>query len=154
MHQIVNKLYWQVINLSIEKQTGFTYSPCGPYTKNKQTIQKFMQTGDTNCIYNNELGKAIFLHDMVYGKYKDSERRIQSDGVLKDKAFETGDNPKYEGYQRRLASLVYKVFDKKSKGTGIKNETKENQQLPNEIHKPIIRKLKKIKVYSSFKDNF
>ena len=49
--------------------------------------------------------------------------------------------------------MVYKFFDKKSKGTGIKNEFKENQQLANELHKPIIRKFKKRKVYSSFKDN-
>ena len=49
--------------------------------------------------------------------------------------------------------MVYKFFDKKSKGSGIKNDTKENQQLANELHKPIIRKFKKRKVYSSFKDN-
>ena len=55
--------------------------------------------------------------------------------------------------QRALASMVYKFFDKKSKGAGIKNEIKENQQLANELHKSIIRKLKKRKVYSSFKDN-
>ena len=91
--------------------------------------------------------------DMAYGKYKDLERRTQSDKVLKDKAFETANNPKYDRYQRRLTSMDYKFFDKKSKGSGIKNEIKENQQLANELHKPIIRKFKKRKVYSSFKDN-
>ena len=111
-----------------------------------------MQTGDTNYIYKNELDKACFQHDMAYSKYKDLEKRTQSDKVLKDKAFEIADNLKYDGYQRGLASMVYRFFDKKSKGSGIKNETKENQQLANELHKPIIRKFKK-KVYSSFKDN-
>ena len=57
------------------KQPGFTYSACGPFTRNKQRIQKFMQTGDTNYIYKNELDKACFQHDMAYGKYKDLERR-------------------------------------------------------------------------------
>ena len=52
-------------------------------------------------------------------------------------------NPKHDGYQRRLASMIYTFFDKKSKGTGIKNEIKENQQLANELHKEIIRKFKK-----------
>ena len=55
------------------RQPGFTYSTCGLFTKNKQRIQKFMQTGDTNYIYKNELDKACFQHDMAYGKYKDLE---------------------------------------------------------------------------------
>ena len=79
-----------------------------------------MQTGDTNYIYKNELDKACLQHDIAYGKYKDLEKRTQSDKVLKDKAFEIANNPKYDGYQRGLASIVYKFFDKKSKGTGIK----------------------------------
>ena len=110
-----------------------------------------MQTEDTNYIYRNELHQASFQHVMAYGKYKDLERRTQSDKVLKDKAFEIANNPKYKGYQGGLASMVYKFFDKKSKGTGIKSMP--NQQLPNELPKPIIRKFKKRKVYSSFKDN-
>ena len=90
---------------------------------------------------------------MAYGKYKDLEKRTQSDKVLKDKAFKIENNQKYDGYQRGFTSKVYKFFDKKSKGTGIKNEIKENQQLANELHKPVIRKIKKRKVYSSFKGN-
>ena len=86
---------------------------------------------------------------MAYGDFKDLKRRTQSDKVLKNKAIEIASNPKYDGYQRGLASMVYKFFDKKSKGAGIK----QNQQLANELHKPIIRKCKKRKVYSSFKDN-
>ena len=112
-----------------------------------------METGDTNFIYKNELDKACFQHDMAYGDFKDLTRRTQSDKVLKDKGFAIASNPKYDGYQRGLASMVYKFFDKKSKGAGIKNEIKENQQLANELHKPIIRKFQKRKVYGSYKDN-
>ena len=90
-----------------------------------------MKTGDTKCIYRNKFDEACFQHDMAYGDFKDLKRRTQSDKVLKDKAFEIASNPKYDGYQRGLASMVYKFFDKKSKGSGIKNEIKENQQLAN-----------------------
>ena len=69
------------------KQPGFTYSACGPFTKNKERIEKFMQTGNTDFIYRNELDKACFQHDMVYGKTKDLVKRTQSDKALKDKAF-------------------------------------------------------------------
>ena len=96
------------------KQPRFTYSACGPFTKNKERIGKFMQTGDRNFIYKNELDKACFQHDMAYGKTKDLVRRTQSDKVLKDKAFKIASDPKYDGYQRGLASMVYKFFDKKS----------------------------------------
>ena len=79
-------------------------------------------------------------------------KRTQSGKVLKDKAYEIANNPKYDGYQRGLASMVYKFFDKKLKGSGIKNKTKEDRQLANKLHKPIIRKLKRRKEYSSFRD--
>ena len=75
--------------------------------------------------------------------YKDLEKRTQLDKVLTDKAFAIANNPKYGGYQRGLASMVNKFFDKKSKASGIKSML--NQQLANELHKPIIRKLKKKK---------
>ena len=156
MNQIVNKFLLAGDKFMSEmhlRQPGFTYSASGPFTKNKQRNQNFMQTEDTNYIYKNELDKACFQHDMAYGKYQGLEKRTQSDRVLKDKAFEISNNPKYDGYQSGLASMVYKFFDKKSKGTGIKNEIKENQQLANELHKPIIRKFKKRRVYSSLKDN-
>ena len=87
-----------------------TYSACGPFTKNKQRIQKFMETGDTKYIYRNELDKACFQHDMAYGDSKDLKRKIQSDKVLKGKAFAIASNPKYDGYQRALAAMVYKFF--------------------------------------------
>ena len=69
------------------KQPGFTYSACGPLTKNKKRIQKFKETRDKNYIYKNELNKACFQHDMAYGDFKDLARRKTSDKVLRDKAF-------------------------------------------------------------------
>ena len=122
------------------KQLGFTYSAGDPFTKNKERIEKFMQTVNTDFIYRNELDKACFQHDMAYGKSKDLIRRTQSDRVLKNKAFEIASDPKYDGYQRGLASVVYKLYDKKSKGSNI-NEP--SYKLANELHKPIIRKFKK-----------
>ena len=69
--------------------------------------------------------KACFQHDMAYHKYKDLEKRTQSENVLKDKAFKIASNPKYDEYQKGLPSMVCKFFDKKSKGSGIKNKTKK-----------------------------
>ena len=69
------------------RQPGFNYSACGPFTKNKKRVQKFMQTGNTDFVYKNELDKACFQHDMAYDKEKDLVRRTQSDKVLNDKAY-------------------------------------------------------------------
>ena len=80
------------------RQPGFTYSACGPFTQNKERIEKFMQTGNTDFIHKNELDKACFQHDMGYGKSKDLLRRTQSDKVLRDKAFEIASDPKYDVY--------------------------------------------------------
>ena len=139
MNEIVNKFllvgdkFMQAMHL---KQPDFTYSACGPFTKNKERIEKFMQTGNTDFIYKNELDKACFQHDMAYGETRDLVKRPQLNKVLKDKAFEIASDPNYDGYQR--ASMVYKFFDKKSSGSGIVNDPK--YQLANELHKPIIRK--------------
>ena len=83
------------------------------------------------------LAKACFQHDMAYGEFKDLKRRRASDKVLWDKTFK---NPKYDGYQRGLASMVYKRFDKKSKGSGADMPLEFNEHLVEELHKPIIRK--------------
>ena len=93
---------------------GFTYSACGPFkkNKNKERIQKFKEIGDSRCIYQNELDKTCFQHDMSYGDFKDLTRRTSSDKILRDIAFDTAKSPKYDGYQRGLASIVYKSFDK------------------------------------------
>ena len=133
------------------KQPGFTYSIWDPFPKTKERTEKFLQIGNADFIYRNKLYKACFQHDMDYGKSKDLVKRIQSNKVLKDKAFKISSDPNYDGYQRGLASMVYKFFDKKSKGSGIVNEP--NYQLANELRKRIIRKFKKRKIYSSFRDN-
>ena len=80
-----------------------------------------MQTENTEYIYKNDFDKVCFQRDMAYGRFKDLNKRTQSDKVLRDKAFETASNPKYDRYQRRLASIVYKFFDKISTGSVIKN---------------------------------
>ena len=141
------------------RQPQFTYSACGPFTKHKQRIQKFKETGDTNYIYKNELDKACFVHDATYSDTKDLTKRTVADKILKNKAFDIAKDPKYDGYQRGLASMVYKFFDskvaspdKKSVGSGAKL-IPQHKQLAEELHKPIIRKFKKRKAYSAFKDN-
>ena len=141
MNEIVNKFLLvgdKFVPKMHLKQPGFTYSVCGPFAKNKERIEMFMQTGNTNFIYKKELDKACFQYDMAYGKSKYLTKRTQSDKVLKDKAFKTASDPKYDGYQRGLASMIYRFFDKRSSGIGIVNEP--NYQLANEFHKPIIGK--------------
>ena len=125
MNEIINKFLLAGDKFMPEmhlKQPGFTYSACGPFTKNKERIEKFMQTGNTDFIYKNELDKACFQHDVAYGNTKDLVKRTQSDKVLKNEAFKIGSDPKYDGYQRGLASMVHKFIDKKSKRSGIANE--------------------------------
>ena len=154
MNEIVNKFLLAGDKFIPEmhlKQPGFTYSACGPFAKNKERIEKFMATGNTNFINENELNKACFQHDMAYGKSKDLAKRTQWDKVLRDKAFKIASDQKYDGYQGGLAPMVYKFFNEKSSGSGIAN--KPNYQLANKLHKQIIRKVKKRKVYSSFRDN-
>ena len=134
------------------KQPRFIYSACCPFTKSKERIEKFMQTGNTGFIYKNEFDEACFQHDMAYGKSKDLAKRTQSDKVLRDKAFKIASDPKYDGYQKGLASMVCNFFDKKSSGSGIAN--KLNYQLANEFHEPIIQKLKKEKFIHHLETKF
>ena len=122
----------------------------------KERIKKFEQTGDTRYIYRNELDKACFHHDAAYADNKNLLNRTRADKFLRDKAYAIASNPQYDGYQRGLASMVYKFFDskvsspdRKTVGSGVN----ENIKLANELYKPIIRKFNKRKVYSSFKDN-
>ena len=164
MNEIVNKFLLVGDKFMPEmhlRQSGLTYSACGRFTKNKERIQKFKETEDTSYIYKNKLDKACFQHDMANGDFKDLAKRTAADKVLRDKAFKIANDQKYEGYQRGLASIVYKFFDKKSQGSGrplssasqLANNDKENIQLADELHKTIMRKFKKRKVYSSFTDN-
>ena len=90
---------------------------------------------------------------MAYGDFKDLTGGAASDKILIDKAFSIGKNPKYDGHQHRLASMVYKLFDKKTSGSDIRNENISNKELAEELHKPFIRKFKKRKVHSPFIDN-
>ena len=152
---VINKLLLAGDKLMPEihlRQPQFTYSACGPFTEHEQRIQKFRETGDTNYIYMNELDKACFTHDAAYSDSKDLTKRTVADKILKNKAFDIAKDPKYDGYQRGLASMVYKFFDLKVSGSGAKL-IPENEQLANELHKPNIRKFEKRRVYSTFKDN-
>ena len=134
------------------RQPPFTYSACVPFTKNKERIKKFKETGDMKYIYGNELNKACFQHDMAYRDFKDLAKRTAADKVLRNKTFNIAKDPKYDGYQRGLASIFYKFFNKNTPGSDIKSMA-QNEKLDEELRKPIIRKFKKGKVYSTFKDN-
>ena len=138
------------------RQPRFVYSACDPFTRHKERIKKFKRIGDTRYIYRNELDKACFQHDSAYADHKDLINRTKADKVLRDKVYNIASHPKYDGYQRGLASMVYKFFDsnvaspdKKSMGSGIASSS----ILADELHKPVIKKFEKRKVYSQFKDN-
>ena len=101
MNKIINKFLLTGDKFMTEmhlRQLEFTYSACGPFTKNKERIQKFKETGDTSYIYKNDLDKASLEHDMTYGDFKDLPRRTASDKILRDKAFNIAKNPKYDVY--------------------------------------------------------
>ena len=169
MNNIINKFLLAGDKFMPEmhlRQPPFLYSACGPFTRHKERIKKFKQTGDTRYIYRNELDKACFQHDSAYADHKDLINRTEADKVLRDKAYDIASNPEYDGFQRGLASMVYKFFDKKSTAEPsslectrsgfkkLKNTTKPSSSiLADELHKPIIRKFNKRKVYSQFKDN-
>ena len=144
------------------RQPRFVYSACGPFTRHKERIKEFKRTGYMRYIYRNELDKACFQHDSAYADHKDLINRTEADKVLRDKAYDIASNPKCDGYQRGLASMVYKFFDKKSAaepsslermGSGFKKLKNSSSILADELHKPIINKFNKRKVYSQFKDN-
>ena len=103
-------------------------------------------------MYKNELDKVCFVHDAAYSASKDLIKRTVADKILKNKAFDIAKDPKYDGYERGLASMVYKLFDSKISGSGGKL-IPQNEQLAEELDIPIIRKFEKRRVYSTFKDN-
>ena len=94
---------------------------------------------------------------MACGKSKEFAKRTKSDKFLRDKAFKIASDPKHDGYQRGLALMVYKYFDKTPSGSGVDtllaNKSATNYKLENELHRQIIRKCNRRKVYSSFRDN-
>ena len=145
MNEIINKFLLTGDKFMPEmhlKQPGFTYSACGPFTKTKERIKKFKETGEASYIYKNELDKPCLQHDMAYGDFKDLAKRTAAAKVFWDKAFKIASDQKYDGYQREFSSMVYKFFDKKSQGSGhplsptlqVVNNNKENMQLADELH--------------------
>ena len=161
MNNIINKFLLAGNKFMPEmhlRQPQFVYSACGPFTRHKERIKKFKQTGDTRYIYRDELDKACFQHDSAYIVHKDLINRTKLDKVLRDKAYDIASNPEYDGYQRGLATMVYKLFDKKSMGSGIKKDTTKSSSLErsslilaDELHKPVIKKFNKRKLYSNLK---
>ena len=142
------------------RQPQFVYSTCGPSLRHKERIRKFKQTGDTRYIYRNDLDQACFPYDSAYADNKSLINRTKADKVLRDKVYDIASNPKYDGYQIGLASMVYKFFDKKSieSGTAGSSSLKPTAEpnfliLADELHKPVIKKFNKRKVYLQFKDN-
>ena len=120
--------------------------------KTKKEFKKLKQTGDMSYIYKNELDKACFQHDIAYGDFKALARRTSSDKVLRHQTFNIAKNPKYDGYQRVLASMVYKFFDKKWKGGAVNIKVEHNEQSAEELQKPIIRNFQERTVCSRSKD--
>ena len=108
-------------------------------------------------MYRNALDKGCFKLDAAYAKYKDVENRLIADDKLKNSAYDIASNPEYDGYQRGLASMVYKFFNSKviprNKTISGKGTKEVNKVLAEELHKPVIRKFNQRKLYSQFKDN-
>ena len=131
MNEIVNKFLIAGDKLMPEMhlyQPGFTYSACGPFMKIKARIQKFKKRRRFT-LYLSKLDKAYFQEDEAYGGFKDLIRRTASDKMLRDKEFNIVKDPKYDGYQRVIDSMVYKFFDKTIYGSGIKNGNISNKHL-------------------------
>ena len=109
------------------------------YKKQRKNSKK----QEINYICKNELDKACFQRDIACRDFKDLAKRTASDKFLRDKAFNIAKNPKYDGYQRGFASIVYKFFDKTSAGSGVNmhanKKIKQNHQLSEELRKPIIK---------------
>ena len=118
------------------KQPGFTYSTCARFTKHCKRIQKFRETGNLKHLCRNELGKACFPYDTSYSDSKNLANI--SNKILKDGAYENARNRGYDGQQRALASMVDKFFDQK-----IRSRISVNEQLAAELHKSVIKKLKR-----------
>ena len=111
-------------------------------------MQQFREIGSLKHLYRNELDKACFTHHATYSDSKEIAKRTISDKILRNRAYEIARNRNYDGYQRASASMVYKFFDKKT-GLGINVK----KQLAEELHKPVTKKFKRIKVYARFQDN-
>ena len=139
MNEIVNKFLLAEDKLMSEihlRQLGLAHSACGPFTENKERNQKFKETRDSRYIYQDELGKACFQHDMADGDFTGLPRRTASDKTLHNIA----KNPNYDGNQRGVTSMVSKFFNKQSSGDAVKNENMPDLQLAEHLYRPINRK--------------
>ena len=138
------------------RQPGFTHSACRPFTKHHDRIQKFRKTADLKYIFKNKLDEACCAYDASYSDSKNLAKRTISDRILKDRAYEIVINLNYDVYQIGLASMVNKFFVTK---TGLeviaasKAGASVNEELAQELHKPVIKKFKRRKVSARFKDN-
>ena len=123
------------------RQPRFVYSACGPFTRHEERIKQFKRTRNINLLCRNTLDKACFEHYAAYAKYKDVENRLIADDKLKNSAY----------------SMVYKFFSSKvaprNKTISGKGMKEVNKILAEELHKPVIGKFNKRKVYSQFRDN-
>ena len=117
MNDIINKFLLAgdtaMSEMYLKQPQCFTYSACGPFTKNKERIRKFKKTGSSRYIYRKELDKSRFQHDMDYGDFKDLTKRTAADKVLRDKAFNIAKDPKYDGYERGLGSMFINFLIKR-----------------------------------------
>ena len=105
------------------RQTWFTYSACGPFTKIKKRIQKFKEARDSQYICQNEVDKACFQHGIANGDFKYFARRATCDKILCDEAFNIAKILNYDGYPRGLPSTVYNFFDEKTSTLSARSET-------------------------------
>ena len=129
-------------------QPGLTYSACGLFTKHREWTQKSRDKDNLKHIYKNELDKTCFAHDETFSGSKELLKRNVLDKILKDIAYKIAINPKYNGYRRGLESMTFKFLDKKTAlGASV------NEKLAQELHKSVIQKSKRMKVYATFKNN-
>ena len=150
MNKTINKFLLAGDKFMLEqhlKQPGFTHDVLGPFTKHRERIQICRETGNLKHLFRKELDKNYFAHDTAYCDSKDLAKRTISDKILKDRVYEIARNCNYDG-SKSISNMVYKFFDKKT-GSGIS----VNEELADELHKPVIKKFKRRKVYKNFKDN-
>ena len=160
MNKIINKFLLnndKLIPVLHLKQPGFTYSACEPFTKHCARIQNFRERGNLKHLYRHKLDKTCFIHDAAYSNSTDLAKRAFPDKVLRDRPYEIAQNCNYDGYKIALASMVYKFFDKKTASGAIttsKAGMSVNEQLAEELHKPVIKSSKEEKYIGDLQTMF
>ena len=129
------------------KKPRFTYSACRPFVKHRGRTQKFKETGNLNYFYKNELNKPCSAHDAWHTISRHLAKSIVLDKILKHRAYEIALNPTYDGYKRGVAITLFKFFD-----TRIESRTRAKEVLSWELHKPVVKKCKRRKIITKFKD--